>query len=72
MRVGTCEKLQRIEIKDKLNLTVNEAAEYSNIGENALREMLKVKDCPFLLRVGKKYLIKRKEFESYLDSKHFL
>lgn len=72
MRVGTCEKIQRIEIKDKINLTISEASEYSNIGECALREMLKAKDCPFLLKVGKKYLIKRKEFESYLDTKHFL
>ena len=55
-------------IKDKLNLTIEEAAIYSNIGICKLREMTKEPSCPFVLLVGKgKQLIKRKEFEKYLE-----
>ncbi|MFQ7672494.1 MAG: excisionase, partial [Clostridium sp.] len=34
---------------------------------NKLEEMLKVPNCPFVLYVGKKKLIKRREFEEYLS-----
>ena len=38
-----------------------------NIPINKLEEMLKVPNCPFVLYVGKKKLIKRREFEEYLS-----
>lgn len=62
----------KVEIKDKINLKIEEAVEYSNIGESTIRKMLKMKGCPFLLKIGNKQLIKRKEFEKYLDSIHYL
>lgn len=55
-----------IPIKDKINLTIKEAVKYSNIGEKTIRTMLKKKGCPFLLKVGNKQLIKRREFEKYV------
>lgn len=58
--------IQDISIKDKLNLTIKEAAVYSNIGINKLREMTENPDCPFVLYIGKRKVIKRKEFELYL------
>ena len=61
-----------IPIWEKINLKIEEAAEYSNIGVSTLRGLLKEKGCPFLLMVGKKQLIKRKEFEKYLKDKHYL
>lgn len=61
-----------IPIWEKINLKIEEAAEYSNIGVSTLRGLLKEKGCPFLLMVGKKQLIKRKEFENYLKDKHYL
>lgn len=61
-----------IPIKDKINLTIKEASEYSNIGETTIRDLLHTKGCPFLLKVGNKHLIKRKEFEKYLESTHYL
>ena len=61
-----------IPIKDKLNLTIKEAVEYSGIGESTIRKLLHKKGCSFLLKVGSKHLVKRKEFEEYLDNKHFL
>lgn len=51
---------------EKLNLTIREAAEYSNIGINRIDEMLKKPNCPFVLYVGSKKLVKRKEFEEYI------
>ena len=58
----------RIPIWEKITLTVEEAAEYSNIGINKLQSMLKEPGCSFVLYVGKgKRLIKRKEFERYIE-----
>lgn len=62
----------KVEIKDKINLSIEEAVEYSNIGETTIRKLLKIKACPFLLRVGNKQLIKRKEFEKYLETIHYI
>ena len=47
-------------------LTKEEAAAYSHIGFNKLEELLKIPNCPFVLYVGKKKLIKRAELERYL------
>ena len=57
---------QKVLIHEKLNLTIREAAEYSNIGINRIDEMLKKPNCPFVLYVGSKKLVKRKEFEEYI------
>lgn len=56
----------RIPLWEKVNLTIEEAAEYSNIGQNRISEMLRMPRCPFVLYVGKKKLVKRKEFEKFL------
>lgn len=61
-----------IPIKDKLNLTIKEAVLYSNIGETTIRKLLREKGCPFLLKVGNKNLIKRREFEKYINEKHYM
>lgn len=56
-----------VPIWEKLNLTIEEAAIYSNIGINKIREIIKEQSCPFVLYVGKKQLIKRKLFEQYIN-----
>lgn len=59
-----------VPIWEKLNLSVEEAAAYSNIGINKINDMLKEPSCPFVLYIGKgKRVIKRKEFEKYLEKK---
>lgn len=58
----------KVEIKDKLNLTLEEAAAYSNIGINKIREMANCPKCSFVIYVGKKRLIKRKEFEKFIEN----
>ncbi len=60
---------EKVPIYHKLNLTLKEAAEYSNIGVNRLTALLSDSNCPFLLSVGNKKLIKRKAFEEYINSK---
>ena len=58
---------KNVPIWEKLNLTLTEAAEYSNIGINKLREISDQDNCPFVLWVGNKRLIKRKPFDTYLE-----
>lgn len=51
----------------KVTLTIKEAAVYSNIGINKIEELLKQPKCEFVLYVGNKKLVKRKEFEQYIS-----
>ena len=61
--------MEKLPIDRKLNLSIKEAAEYSNIGINKLDEMLRNPMCSFVLYVGNKKLVKRKEFEQFLSGK---
>ncbi|BAK48474.1 hypothetical protein CXIVA_25060 [Clostridium sp. SY8519] len=61
------QKKQTVPIEAKVALTIKEAAEYSNIGINKLESILRSPRCPFVLYVGKKKLVKRKEFEKYIS-----
>lgn len=53
-------------IKDKPTLTIEEAAALYNIGEHKLRELTDSDTCSFVLFVGRKRLIKRKQFDDYI------
>ena len=61
------QKKQTVPIEAKVALTIKEAAEYSNIGINKLECLLRSPRCPFVLYVGKKKLVKRKEFEKFIS-----
>lgn len=56
-----------VPIWEKMNLTLNEAAKYSGIGVNKLRDLSDAEDCPFVLWNGTKRLIKRKKLEEYCE-----
>lgn len=58
-----------VPIENKLALTIPEAAEYSNIGQNKIGKLLNTPNCPFVLFVGTKKLVKRREFESFISNK---
>ena len=60
---------ESVPIHLKLTLSIKEASEYSNIGINKIDAMLKQPNCPFVLYVGSKKLVKCKEFEAYISSK---
>ena len=63
------EKKKRLEVPIylKQNLTLEEAAAYSNIGVCALRNLTNDPRCEFVLFVGNKRLIKRKLFDKYIE-----
>ena len=63
------DKISTVPIHLKMMLTAREAAEYSNIGINKIDCMLRSPNCPFVLFVGTKKLIKRKEFEQFISEK---
>lgn len=58
----------RVEIKDKILLTVEEAAAYSGISETTLRGRLREGEYDFILKNGTKTMIKRRGLEKYLES----
>lgn len=61
-----------IPIWEKMNLTIGEAAIYSNISEKTLRNRIREGECDFVLKVGTKTLIKRKKFERYMERIDFI
>ena len=58
---------EQVPIYHKQNLTLEEAAQYSNIGINRLTMLIKDPHCNFVLRVGNKRLIKRRLFDEFID-----
>ena len=60
---------ERVQIHLKVTLTIREATEYSNIGINKIDSLLRTPNCPFVLYVGTKKLVKRKEFEQFISQR---
>lgn len=58
---------EKVPIYYKQNLTLEEAAQYSNIGINRLTILIKDPCCNFVLHVGNKRLIKRKLFDEFIE-----
>lgn len=56
-----------VPVWEKLNLSLEEAAAYSNIGIGKLDEITKQTDCNFVIWKGTHRLIKRKQFEEFND-----
>lgn len=72
-QMGTENRLRaipsKVPIHLKLTLTAKEASAYSNIGINKIDKMLRTPNCPFVLYVGNKKLVKRREFEQFISNK---
>ena len=62
--------VKEVPIWEKSNLSLEEAAAYSGIGINKLRELTNEKDCQFVLWVGNKRLIKRRLFDQYIEQEY--
>ena len=58
----------QVPIHRKQNLTLQEAAAYSNIGVNRLTALMQRDDCNFVLCVGNKRLIKRRLFDENIEN----
>ena len=63
------QQVTSLPIDRKMLLSIREAAEYSNIGINKIDELLKQPNCPFVLYVGTKKLVKRKAFEAFIEGR---
>lgn len=59
-----------IPLNEKKNLTLKESSVLFNIGINKIREMSNSNDCPFVLWVGSKRLIKKEKFEEFLENQY--
>ena len=63
------QQVTSLPIDRKMLLSIREAAEYSNIGIKKIDELLKQPNCPFVLYVGTKKLVKRRAFEEYIEGR---
>lgn len=68
MKIERIDKMkQNVPVWEKITMTVEEAAEYSSIGINKIRELSSDPRCNFVIYIGKKRLIKRREFEKFIS-----
>lgn len=58
---------KEVPVWEKANLTIDEAALYTGIGRNKLRQITDDDRCPFVLWVGNKRLLKRKKMDEYFE-----
>ena len=56
-----------VPIWEKTCLTLEEAAAYSGIGRNKLRELSQQKNCPFAVWLGGKLYIVREKLDDFTD-----
>ena len=63
------QQVASLPIDRKMLLSIREAVEYSNIGINKIDELLKQPNCPFVLYVGTKKLVKRRAFEEFIEGR---
>lgn len=62
--------MKEVPIWEKSNLTLEEAAAYSGIGINKLRDLSNEEGCKFVLWVGNKRLIKRKQLDQFTEKEY--
>ena len=61
--------MDNVPIWEKFALTIQEAAQYFNLGEKKIRKLAQEHlDFGFVLQNGNKTLIKRKKFEEFINS----
>ena len=65
-------KQQKVQISEKFNLTIDEACQYFNIGRDKLYAIAKENGCKFVLYNGRNILIKRKQFEKFLEQNTYI
>lgn len=62
--------MKEVPIWEKSNLTLEEAAAYSGIGINKLRDLTSEQNCQFVLWMGSKCLIKRRLFDKFIEQEY--
>lgn len=61
---------EKVPIWEKVLLTLEEAASYTGIGINKLREISNNEECSFVIWNGSKRLFKRTKLEEYLEKSY--
>ena len=61
-------RVETVPLKEKMLLSIHEAATYSGIGINRIDAMLKKPDCPFVMYSGSHKLVKRELFENFINN----
>lgn len=64
------DKELNIPIWEKPFLTLEECANYMNVGIHRMRELSNEPDCDFIVFVGSKKLFKRKKLEQYIEQSY--
>lgn len=64
--------MKEVPIWEKTNLTLEEAAAYSGIGINKLRKLSDDEQCRFVLWIGSKRLIKRRQLDEFTEKMYSL
>ena len=59
---------RNVPIWEKTLLTLEEAAAYTGLGVNKIRELSNARGCPFVVKNGSKRMIKRELFDQYLEA----
>jgi excisionase family DNA binding protein len=62
--------MKEVPIWKKSNLTIEEAAAYSGIGMNKLRQLTDDEQCQFVLWIGTKRLVKRRKLDEYIEKSY--
>jgi hypothetical protein len=70
MEVIVLNRKHDIPLWEKSNLTLEEAAAYSGVGINKLRTLSDDENCPFVLWVGNKRLLKRRKLDEFFDDSY--
>lgn len=65
--IKTAVTQKEIPIWEKKWLTLEEAAAYSGIGRNKIRELSQQKNCPFAIWLGGKVYIIREKLDDFTD-----
>ena len=61
-----------IPVWEKILLTVEEAMKYSNLGRDAIYKLCNEPNCKFVFKNGRNTLIKRKEFEKFIETVNYI
>ena len=61
-------KKDEVPIWFKPTLSIEETSRYSGIGMSKLYELTNPEDCPFVLWIGTRRMIKRRKFDEYIES----
>lgn len=64
--------MKEVPIWEKSNLTLEEAAAYSGIGINKLRKLSDDEQCRFVIWIGSKRLIKRRQLDEFTEKMYSL